>query len=221
MGAPGTGEPPPGEEEGATRSRFARLWSLRPFVLPGILVGIAVWAGGLTGTILGFVALLVLIDRLLDRVIGFSGWGMVEAEGRFLQLSRQRRRAALERRLRRWPEVHNQLAYLPEDIGWAAIAPRRRLGIQAIRVDSIVGTVDDQKAVAFDRKFRPPPWSRGRWTLMCFAALSGDPLPPISVYRVGEKHFVRDGHHRVSVARSLGNGRIDAVVVELHPPPAD
>jgi hypothetical protein len=33
----------------------------------------------------------------------------------------------------------------------------------------------------------------------------GDPLPAIDVYRVGEVHFVRDGHHRVSVARALGH----------------
>ena len=29
-------------------------------------------------------------------------------------------------------------------------------------------------------------------------------MPPISVYRVGDLHFVRDGHHRVSVARAQG-----------------
>jgi hypothetical protein len=40
-------------------------------------------------------------------------------------------------------------------------------------------------------------------------------MPPIDVYRVGDRHFVRDGHHRVSVARSLGATRIDAEVVEL------
>ena len=35
-------------------------------------------------------------------------------------------------------------------------------------------------------------------------------MPPISVYRVGDMHFVRDGHHRVSVARALGLRVIDA-----------
>jgi hypothetical protein len=43
-------------------------------------------------------------------------------------------------------------------------------------------------------------------------------MPPISVYRVGEEHVVRDGHHRVSVARDLGLGAIDADVVELAGP---
>ena len=42
-------------------------------------------------------------------------------------------------------------------------------------------------------------------------------MPPISVYRIGEVYFVRDGHHRVSVARALGRTDIDAYVVESSP----
>jgi hypothetical protein len=178
----------------------------------------ALIAGGLSAVILVFLAVVVLIDRLLDRMVGFTGWGMFEAEGRFQQMIRQRRHAALMRRLRRRPVEGDRLELLVEDVGWAATAQRRRLGVQAIAIESVVGTVDEHKAEAFDRRFRPPPWTRGRWTHMCLAVLGGDELPPISVYRVGEKHFVRDGHHRVSVARSLGNGRIDAIVVELNPP---
>jgi ParB-like chromosome segregation protein Spo0J len=37
------------------------------------------------------------------------------------------------------------------------------------------------------------------------------------VFRVGEEHFVIDGHHRVSVSRALGAQNIDAAVVELRP----
>jgi len=40
-------------------------------------------------------------------------------------------------------------------------------------------------------------------------------MPPISVYRIGEVHFVRDGHHRVSVSRALGRDTIEAYVVEV------
>ena len=43
----------------------------------------------------------------------------------------------------------------------------------------------------------------------------GESLPPIDVYRIGELHFVRDGHHRVSVARALGRTDIDAYVTEV------
>ena len=47
------------------------------------------------------------------------------------------------------------------------------------------------------------------------AGRRGAPIPPISVYRVGDRHFVDDGHHRVSVARSLGMAAIDAEVTEI------
>ena len=117
------------------------------------------------------------------------------------------------RRVRREPA--DELTYLPVDAGWAAVARRRRLGVQTIALDSIVGTVDSHKAVAFDRAFRPPQWSRGRWTQMCLAARRGTALPPIAVYRAGHEHYVRDGHHRVSVSRALGAISIDADVVEL------
>jgi hypothetical protein len=40
-------------------------------------------------------------------------------------------------------------------------------------------------------------------------------MPPVSLYRIGDLHFVRDGHHRVSVARSLGREDIDAYVTEV------
>jgi hypothetical protein len=47
------------------------------------------------------------------------------------------------------------------------------------------------------------------------AARRGARLPPISVYRVGAQHYVRDGHHRVSVAHALGVDSIDAEITEL------
>jgi hypothetical protein len=58
------------------------------------------------------------------------------------------------------PPDGDQLVYLALDTGWAAVAPRQRLGVQTITIESVVGTFDDHKAVAFDRCFRPPRWSR-------------------------------------------------------------
>jgi hypothetical protein len=78
-----------------------------------------------------------------------------------------------------------------------------------------VGTAESAKSLAFDRNFRPPPVSRHRWERLWVAARRGTSLPPISVYRVGDQHFVSDGHHRVSVARALGMAAIDAEVTEL------
>lgn len=40
-------------------------------------------------------------------------------------------------------------------------------------------------------------------------------MPPIDVFRVGDLHFVIDGHHRVSVARAHGDTDIDAYVREV------
>src|SRR5215212_9109350 len=147
--------------------------------------GVAI--GGLPGFLVGFVAALLGIDRLLDRLHGFGGWGMDAAERRFDRLVRERRRRS------------SRLRLLAEDTA----APRQSRGVQPIPVQSIVGTVDPHKAEAFDGEFRPPHYSRGRWSQMCHAVETGSGLPPISVYRVGDRYYVRDGHHRVSVARAL------------------
>jgi hypothetical protein len=170
-------------------------------LLPAPLAAAAVVIGGIAGFFLGFVAVLLWIDRLLDRLFGGSGTSRIEAERAFRRLSRQRRDA--------------DLAYLAMESGPAATASRRALGVQAITIDSIVGTVDPHKAASFDRSFRPAEWSRGRWTLMYLAAQRGAEMPPISVYRFRDQHYVADGHHRVSVARALGALGIEAYVVEL------
>jgi hypothetical protein len=192
-------------------------WTL---LAPALLAVAAVVAGGLGGLILGFAAVVLALDRLLDRLIGLAGSGSMQAEYRFDRLARERRHAALARRLRRRPAVADELAYLDEEAGWAATAQRRALGMQTIAIPSIVGTVDRHKAEAFDREFRPPDWTRGRWSLMYRAVMGGTSLPPIAVVRVGDEHYVRDGHHRVSVARALGAAGIEAEVMELRAPPA-
>jgi hypothetical protein len=167
------------------------------------------------GVLIGFTAVLVALDRLLDRLLLKLGASSLEAEHAYTRLSRERSRASLERWLRKRSTDSDDLAYLPEDTGWVALARRRSLGVESIPVASIVGTVDAHKAATFDREFRPPDFSRGRWTLLFRAARRGAQLPPISVYRVGAQHYVRDGHHRVSVARALGVDSIDAEITEL------
>jgi hypothetical protein len=91
---------------------------------------------------------------------------------------------------------------------------QRDLGIQTIPLDSIVGTVD-RAHKEFDRSFRPAPGVRGRWQGIAEARRRGVAMPPIDVYRIGELHFVIDGHHRVSVARAQGEKVIDAHVIEV------
>ena len=81
-------------------------------------------------------------------------------------------------------------------------------------LDAIVGSVD--RAVDFDRGLRPTSARlRSRWERIAAAQRRGEALPPVSLYKIGDLYFVRDGHHRVSVAKSLGRNDIDAYVVEV------
>jgi hypothetical protein len=135
-----------------------------------------------------------------------------------LGFERERRRSALAKiaaRLRSEPDDVSIM--LPFDEVVAALGRRsqRDAGLKWIPLDSIVGTVD-RRLGQFDRAFRPGSAdSRGRWERVAAARRRGDDLPPIRVYRIGELHFVEDGHHRVSVARSLGDTKIQAHVTEV------
>jgi hypothetical protein len=142
---------------------------------------------------------------------------LVDAQTAFARQRRQRRREAAARWLLRRPRCLTDLARLEEALGAAPPARRRVVGVRSIPLCAIVGTAEPAKARSFDRGFRPPSTSRRRWERLWMAARRGAPLPPISVYRLGEEHFVGDGHHRVSVARALGMAAIDAEVTELGP----
>ena len=87
-------------------------------------------------------------------------------------------------------------------------------GEQVIPLDAIVGTVDRRRG-DFDRSFRPSPNTRGRWERIAEARKRGEAMPPIDVFRIGDLYFVQDGHHRVSVARAMGDKDINANVVEV------
>jgi hypothetical protein len=186
---------------------------LRPLPLLAAAGGALVLLGGAAAIIVGCCVLLLALDRAWP----VGGAALPRAEPSFRRLVRARRREVLLRRLRRRACTEQRLLCLAEDRGWMALAERRPLGVRAIAVDSIVGTVERSKADAFDSRFRPPRWSRERWAQIWQVAQRGAALPPISVYRVGHRHFVRDGHHRVSVAAALGALDIEADVVELHP----
>jgi hypothetical protein len=138
---------------------------------------------------------------------------MIDAQTAFSREQRRRRRArAIGWVTRRRGDC---LTSLEQVLGAAAPTRRRPTGLDAIPLDSIVGTAERAKTRTFDRRFRPGSSSRTRWERLWVAGRRGASLPPISVYRLGDEHFVRDGHHRVSVARSLGMVAIDADVTEL------
>jgi hypothetical protein len=143
-----------------------------------------------------------------------TGYPQADAQEDFL---RMRRRAALSRLaqlLRREPNDVNMVLPFDEVVAALGRDSEHRLGLQVIRLESIVGSVD--RARDFDRWFRPKSRRvRERWERIALAQRRGESIPPIQVYRVGEFHFVVDGHHRVSVAHALGLSTIDAYVTEV------
>ena len=87
-------------------------------------------------------------------------------------------------------------------------------GIRSVEVEKIKGSVGRYRD--FDEFFLPLKQSMGaRWRRIDRAYHRGEELPAISLYKIGEAYFVRDGNHRVSVARYHGVEEIDAEVVEL------
>ena len=142
-----------------------------------------------------------------------TGLPSADAQYDFSRSRRQRALARLSARLRRQDDV-NQILPFEEVARALGRTGERRLGQQLIALDSIVGTVDRSRE--FDRSFRPTsPRVRQRWQRINLAQRKGEAMPPIDVYRVGELHFVKDGHHRVSVARALGHTDINAYVTEV------
>ena len=142
-----------------------------------------------------------------------TGLPRADAEYDFSRARRRRALARLSARLRRADDVNHILPF-EEVIQALGRVGERRLGEQTIPLDSIIGTVDRSRE--FDRSFRPTSQRvRERWERINLAQRTGKALPPIDVYRIGDMHFVKDGHHRVSVARALGHRDIDAYVTEV------
>ena len=103
---------------------------------------------------------------------------------------------------------------LDEVVGALGMRGERHLGLQAIELDTIVGTVNSQRD--FDRRFRPTSNRvRPRWERLALAQRRREAIPPIEVYRVGNLHFVNDGHHQVSIAAATGQQAIDAYVAQV------
>jgi hypothetical protein len=90
-------------------------------------------------------------------------------------------------------------------------------GTREIPLDRVVGSAAfEAKGGDFGPEFLPiSARLRDRWTRIYREMVEGAELPPIDVYKVGDFYFVIDGHHRVSVARSLGRPTINARVINV------
>ena len=138
-----------------------------------------------------------------------TGLDSMDAERAFTRSSRARRRAAFARLLRRRRGVPARLPVFDDRQLARAEAGHGR---HEIPLGEIRGTIEPSRARMFDGDFRPTGAARSRWERVWLAEQRGQVLPPISVVPVGDGYALRDGHHRVSVARARGAVTIDAQI---------
>jgi len=87
-------------------------------------------------------------------------------------------------------------------------------GLVDIPLDAIIGSVG--RYTDFTRDFLPRrDANEQRWVAVKVATNELAGLPPIEAYQIGEAYFVKDGHHRVSVAREHGATHIQGYVTEV------
>ncbi len=92
---------------------------------------------------------------------------------------------------------------------------RSHAGVRLVPIDRVRGS--EGRCDDFDSSFRPlKRLSDERW-ISIFCARDADvPLPLVELIQVNDLYFVRDGHHRISVARWLGQKEIEAEVTVWH-----
>ena len=121
-----------------------------------------------------------------------------------------------------------QLPNLNKIAAGRTMAAHSQIGTQTVLLQRIIGS--ESRRIGFDDAFNPYGLDiPQRWQNIAQAWLDGKNLPPIELIQLGDRYFVRDGHHRVSVARAFGQLEIDAFVtvwhtaqdgVDVPPPPA-
>lgn len=88
-------------------------------------------------------------------------------------------------------------------------------GIKTVPIAQIVGSAT-LRFHDFDGAFLPTSErTKSRWRSVDAAWYEAVDLPPVQLYKIGDAFFVRDGHHRVSVAREKGQEFIEAEVIEV------
>lgn len=87
-------------------------------------------------------------------------------------------------------------------------------GIKTVPIEQIRGS--EGRSDDFDGQFNPiHERTAKRWISVYTAWLAGTAMPAVELVQVGDSYYVRDGHHRISVARALGLSYIDAQVTVL------
>jgi hypothetical protein len=84
---------------------------------------------------------------------------------------------------------------------------------KSVPLSQIRGSSSQSRCFDFDADFRPlNPHNRARWLRLAAARQQGVKLPPVALIKIEGIYFVKDGHHRISLARAMGEGEIEAEV---------
>lgn len=118
------------------------------------------------------------------------------------------------RLIRRLKRQSNQLVSYEDLIQHNTRIGQRELGTQIVCIDQIIGSLG--RCEDFDRAFYPcQTFTRTRWLSIAKAKYQEVTLPLVELYKIGDTYFVKDEHHRISVARCHGQDYIDAQVLML------
>ena len=84
---------------------------------------------------------------------------------------------------------------------------------QSVPLSQIRGSSSHSRCYDFDADFRPlNPHNQARWLRLAAARQRGVRLPPVALIKAEGIYFVKDGHHRISLARAMGEREIEAEV---------
>ena len=125
---------------------------------------------------------------------------------------------AFWRKLKNWiTRKSNDLLPFDEVRDKLPIRGQHYTGLKQVPVDSIVGSLGRFRD--FDRAFLPKQSkTRERWMSVDMAHYDMLVLPPVELFKIGDVYFVKDGNHRVSVARERGQLYVDAYVTKIDVP---
>ncbi len=148
------------------------------------------------------------LTGIAARQHGFESQAMRQAIALFREARLQARLARLGAALTMQARSLRSLAKVT---GARTIGDRHDAGVQTVAISRIHGS--ENRCHDFDRDFLPiQEHSRDRWLSVARARLTGVALPAVTLVQVRDEYYVRDGHHRISVARALGESFIEAEV---------
>jgi len=152
-----------------------------------------------------------LADTKEELKMGYNQWIDQQVDSDFQKARFSAFLNAIKARLRDEPQT---LLPFEEVRARLNIRSQTDRGMQIVPLQSIIGS--EGRYSDFDRQFLPRhEVTKARWKNVDRAHYTDVMLPPIELYQIGEVYFVRDGNHRVSVARQQGQDFIDAHVIEL------